>query len=79
MFGFLLFISVAVLALKTTFAKMITKNYTANPWSILILSFGLVSTNMRVLMYGNETCKVSTNVYFIGGHVPNMMRSVRST
>ena len=31
---------------------------------------------MHVLMYGNETCKVFTNVYFIGGHVPKMMRSV---
>ena len=44
-----------------------------------ILLFGLVSRNMHVLMYGDETCKVFTNVYFIGGHVPNMMRSVRLT
>ena len=29
-FAFLLFISMAVLALKTTFAKIITKNYTTN-------------------------------------------------
>ena len=79
-FGFVLFISVSVVGLKTTFSKMITKNYTTNTiWSIRILLRGLVSTNMHVLMYGNETCKVFTNVYFVGGHVPNMMRSVRST
>ena len=29
-FDFVLFISVSVLGLKTTFSKMITKNYTAN-------------------------------------------------
>ena len=71
-FSFVLLISVSVLGLKTTFSKMITKNYTIS--SIRILLFGLVSTNTHVLMYCIETCKVSTNVYFIGGHVPNMMR-----
>ena len=57
-FAFLLFISTAVSALKTTFAKIITRQI---HWSIRISLFGLVSTNVHV---------VFTNVYFLNGEVP---------
>ena len=57
-FAFLLFISTAVSALKTTFAKIITRQI---HWSIRISLFGLVSTNVHVM---------STHVYFLNGEVP---------
>ena len=54
-FSFVFFITVSVFCLKTTFWKMITKNYTPN---------SLVNTHV-IICIGNETCKVSRNGYFI--------------
>ena len=45
-FAFLLFISIALLALKLHLRRIITKNYTTN--SIRMLLFGLVSTNVHL-------------------------------
>ena len=53
------------LVLKLHFRRWLQRITPQIHWSRRILLFGLVSTNMHVLMYGNETCKVSRNVYLI--------------